>query len=646
MPLETHHLPQRLQRQKIPDPLPCTARVVRNGGNRNNGGSLKTLPAARFDAVAGDDIPAEEVPMIRRPWLLAMSLVVCSSLAAGSVRAEGEGQADFDEALRVKVTAEDMRDLNKVVELLESAIEKGLDVENNDFAEEMLVETLMQRAAQLSAVIQAAPPGRLDDGDLQKVRALAVTDLQRVAEYESAPPQAKVLLAQLLTMPGGDPKEALRLLDDVFDDEAVDALPPKMRAESLIIRGKLLAPTDPEKALADFNAAIELDATNPEHRLARADFYNSQKKYDEAVADIDAVIEQHPEVAGSYLVKATLLREQEKFDEALAALDKAAELAPAAPGIYQQRGELYRMKGDFPGAIEQFTKVLNMQPGLVLPLIHRSEAYLNNKQYDEALADIETVIKANPGLTVAHGLKAQTLASMERFPEAIEELKKLTDDEESQPEFQLQLALYHQFANQPREAIAAYSELLEKDDDNFPALRGRADAYLSVGEHAKAVADFKKALEVEPKESGMLNNYAWVLATSPDDDVRDGKLAVELATKACEATNNEESHILSTLAAAYAETGDFDKAAEWSRKAIEVFDKQRDAAIAAGNQEKVDELSKELQAELDSFEAKKPWRERQTTEEKPAAEEPKPEESAAEKPAEETKPAAETADAK
>ena len=62
--------------------------MVRNGRNRNNGGSPKTLLAARFDATAGDDIPAEEVPMIRRPWLLAMSLVVCSSLAAGSARAE------------------------------------------------------------------------------------------------------------------------------------------------------------------------------------------------------------------------------------------------------------------------------------------------------------------------------------------------------------------------------------------------------------------------------------------------------------------------------------------------------------------------------------------------------------------------------
>lgn len=560
--------------------------------------------------------------MRRRFGLLALSLVTSFCLAAGSARAEGEGQADFDEALKLKVTAEDMRDLNKVVELLESSIEKGLDVENNDFAEEMLVETLMQRAAQLAAVIQSSPVHRLDDDDMIKVRALAVTDLQRVVEYDSAPVQAKVLLAQLMTLPGGDPKEALELLNDVFDDEAVDTLPPKMRAESLVIRGKLLTPTDPEKALADFNAAIELDEKNPDLLLARADFYNSQKKYAEAVADIDAVIAQHPDVAGSYLVKATLLREQEKFDEALAALDQAAERAPAALGIIQQKGEIYRQMGDFPKAIEEFTKVINMQPSSILPLIHRSEAYLNNKQYDEALADIETVIKANPDLPLARGLKAQTLASLERFPEAIAELKKMTEDEEPQPEFQLQLALYHLFAKQPREAIAAYTELLEKDDDNFTALRGRADAYLNIGEHAKAIADFKKALEAAPDESGMLNNYAWVLATSPDDEVRDGKLAVELALKACEATDYKESHILSTLAAAYAEAGDYDKATEWSKKAIETFEEGQAAAIAAGNQEQVDELSAELKKELASFEAKKPWRERQTMEDaKPAAEE-------------------------
>ena len=142
------------------------------------------------DAIAGEDNFAEEVPMIRRPWLLVMSLAVCSFMVVQRAHAEGEGQADFDEALRVKVTADDMRDLNQVVELLESAIQKGLDVETNDFAEEMLVEALMQRGAQLAAVIQAAPGARLGDGDLQKVRAQAVTDLQRAVEYDTAPPQA------------------------------------------------------------------------------------------------------------------------------------------------------------------------------------------------------------------------------------------------------------------------------------------------------------------------------------------------------------------------------------------------------------------------------------------------------------------------
>src|SRR5690606_11096377 len=122
------------------------------------------------------------------------------------------------------------------------------------------------------------------------------------------------------------------------------------------------------------------------------------------------------------------------------------------------------------------------------------------------------------------------------------------------------LALYYLFAKQARAAIGAYSEVLEKDDDNVAALRGRADAYLNIGEHAKAVADFKKAIEVEPEDTGLLNNYAWVLATSPDDDVRDGKLSVELATKAVEARDSKESHILSTLAAAYAEAGDYQKA--------------------------------------------------------------------------------------
>jgi tetratricopeptide (TPR) repeat protein len=539
-----------------------------------------------------------------------------------SALAEGEGQKDLDEALRVKVTAENLRDLNKTIELLESALDKGLDVENSDFAEGMLKESLMQRAGQLAGVVQGVPLPRLADPSIQKVRALAISDLRRVLEYDNPPIQAKLLLSQLLTLPGGDKPEALKLLNSLFDDKAVSEMPAAARAEALTLRATLQ--TDPAKALEDYKAAIELDPGNPAHRMARAEFQREQGHLDEALADIEEVLKQQPNEASAYLVKAGILREQKKFDDAIASLDKASGLAPSAPGPHQELGEIYREQGDLAKAIEQFNKVLQIQPGLVLTLVHRAEAYLSNKQADEALVDIEAVLKENPDLPTVRALRAQALASKERWPEAIAEMKSLADSQPEQPEFRLQLAVYYLLAKQPHKAIEAYTEVLNQDADNQLALRGRADSLLNVGDHAAAVKDFEKAYAADPKDTGMLNNYAWVLATSPDDAVRDGKRAIELATKACELTEYKQTHILSTLAAAYAEAGDFAKAREWSQKALDQFEAQRAKREAEDGKEETDKLAKELGEELASYKTEKPWRERQTIEDesKPAEEKP------------------------
>lgn len=133
--------------------------------------------------------------MNRWMWFRAVLLTVVVGLGSPRAMAEGNGQEELDEALRVKVTAENLRDLNKVVELLETAIDEGLDVENSDFAEQLLVEVLLERSAQLAAVVQSVPPQKLADPQMQRVRGLAVTDLRRVLEYDGAPVQAKVLLA-------------------------------------------------------------------------------------------------------------------------------------------------------------------------------------------------------------------------------------------------------------------------------------------------------------------------------------------------------------------------------------------------------------------------------------------------------------------
>ena len=101
-------------------------------------------------------------------------------------------------------------------------------------------------------------------------------------------------------------------------------------------------------------------------------------------------------------------------------------------------------------------------------------------------------------------------------------------------------------------------------------------------------------MKIEPKDSGILNNFAWVLATSTVDKLRNGQRALELATEACRLTDYKQAHILSTLAAAYAETGDFESAKKWSEKAVEIGDEEHREA---------------LRKELESYRAGKPWRE-------------------------------------
>jgi tetratricopeptide (TPR) repeat protein len=73
-----------------------------------------------------------------------------------------------------------------------------------------------------------------------------------------------------------------------------------------------------------------------------------------------------------------------------------------------------------------------------------------------------------------------------------------------------------------------------------------------------------------PDSARDLNNYAWALATSPEDSLRDGALAVEIATRAIESTDGEPlPNHLDTLAAAYAEIGDFDAAIREEQRALE-----------------------------------------------------------------------------
>ncbi len=145
-----------------------------------------------------------------------------------------------------------------------------------------------------------------------------------------------------------------------------------------------------------------------------------------------------------------------------------------------------------------------------------------------------------------------------------------------------------------------------KPDDTFPHLKIAAqlmpndpdvqfDFGLFLSQHGKsgeALNYFDAALKRRPDFPAALNQLAWILSTNPNSKLRDGKKAVELAERASELTQNKQPEVLTTLAAAYAETGQFEKA-------IIVVQQARSFALAEGQKEiaaKDDLLLKNFQA--------------------------------------------------
>jgi Flp pilus assembly protein TadD len=105
------------------------------------------------------------------------------------------------------------------------------------------------------------------------------------------------------------------------------------------------------------------------------------------------------------------------------------------------------------------------------------------------------------------------------------------------------------------------------------------------GDFTGAVAVYHQALQTHPDVPELLNNLAWLLATCPEAQTRDGVQAVRYAERACELTHYGATPLIGTLAAAYAEAGRFDDAIATAEHACDLAAKKGETNFLQRNQE-------------------------------------------------------------
>jgi tetratricopeptide (TPR) repeat protein len=149
------------------------------------------------------------------------------------------------------------------------------------------------------------------------------------------------------------------------------------------------------------------------------------------------------------------------------------------------------------------------------------------------------------------------------------------------------------------ESIADFTSMIVEDPHHRTALVGRAQAYEQSGLLAEAVADYETLIRPPNSDPGFKSRLVDLLSSSPDASVRNGRRAVELAIQVLDATRRNPPNeyaitfALIQLAAAQAESGDFDAAAATQREAIEAS---------------TESVRDSLRDRLKLYEARKPYR--------------------------------------
>lgn len=255
---------------------------------------------------------------------------------------------------------------------------------------------------------------------------------------------------------------------------------------------------------------------------------------------------------------------------------------------------------DLDGAVRFYSAAIAIQPENSSAHNNLGHVLADKGMRDESLTQFREAVRIEPKNSIAHANLGVAQKERGLLEESIASLRMAV--QLSPDDYQARACLGYTLeqAGARDEAIASFREAIRVKPDYSDALSGLGVSLAIQGRLNEAIECFQECIRLNPDDEQSALNLgvaAWTLATSPADEVRDGRRAVELATKACDVTGYKNSNLLDTLAAAFAETGDFESASQFAQKALDLATEDADSQEAA--------------AHLETFKNRRPWRDTQ-----------------------------------
>jgi tetratricopeptide (TPR) repeat protein len=197
---------------------------------------------------------------------------------------------------------------------------------------------------------------------------------------------------------------------------------------------------------------------------------------------------------------------------------------------------------------------------------------LSKKLFDKAIGDYSEAIRLNPkdarsfyGRAYAHGLKHDFKQTLEDCTRA------LNIDSRNVDAYKMRASANWKEGNFTK-ALSDLDKAITLAPSDPAPYEMRGDMYERREEFEKAAKDYQEVARLRPKDADSQRNYAWVLVRSDDKSIQNSVAAMEAAKAACELSSWTNSLNMEILAAACAKAGEYDRAIDYQKQALNVED--------------------------------------------------------------------------